>query len=396
MNYLSQVIYYATLVVFIVLLLQSLYLLLFAVAGRFVSPKKYRQANRLGRFVIYIPSYKEDAVIIDTAKAALAINYPAGKKHVVVIADSLQPATVAALRQLPIQVVEVSFEKSTKAKALNTALKQTEEGFDYALVLDADNICTKGFLYRMNEVLQTGFKVVQGQRVAKNTNTEFAVLDAISEGINNHILRKGHRALGLSAAIIGSGMAFDYNLFKEIMPKVTAVGGFDKELELRLLRNRIHFGYAEKAVVYDEKVTQKSTFENQRRRWLSAQFHYMKRYLLDGFVQLFRGNVDFFNKAFQTVLLPRILMLGFTTITALLSLLPGAALPPVYWFVLMGLTYAAILISVPNKYINGRLIKALLLVPVAFFSMAKLLFKLKGANTTFLHTPHGDINTQKV
>jgi hypothetical protein len=121
----------------------------------------------------------------------------------------------------------------------------------------------------------------------------------------------------------------------------------------------------------------------------------MRRYLLDGFVQLFKGNVDFFNKAFQTILLPRILILGFTTITALLSLLPGAALPPVYWFSVMAITYAAILMSVPNKYINGKLLKALLLVPVAFFSMAKLLFKLKGANTTFLHTPHGDVNTQK-
>ncbi len=395
MNYLSQIIFYVTLLVFIILALQSLYLFLFAAAGRFIFAKKYAQTSKLGRFVIYIPSYKEDAVILDTAKKAVTIHYPVDKRHIVVIADSLQPATLETLRSMPIQVVEVSFDKSTKSKALNVALQQTENTFDYALVLDADNVCADDFLYRINDVLQTGFQVVQGQRVAKNTNTTFAVLDAISEGINNHILRKGHRALGLSAAIIGSGMAFEYSLFKEIMPQVTAIGGFDKELELRLLRRRIAFGYAEKALVYDEKVTKQSTFENQRRRWLSAQFHYMKRYLGDGFIQLFKGNVDFFNKAFQTILLPRILMLGFTTITALLSLLPGSALPPVYWFSLLAVTYAAILISVPTKYVNGQLVKALLLLPVAFFSMAKLLFKLKGANTTFLHTPHGDINTQK-
>ncbi len=396
MNYVNQFIYYLTLLVFLFLSLQSVYLFVFALAGRLISLRKYKAAHRQGSFVIYIPSYKEDAVIVDTAKAALALNYPAYRKHIVVIADSLQPATLLSLRALPIQVIEVSFDKSTKAKALNTALNKTNGDYDYALILDADNICTKGFLYRMNDVLQSGFKVVQGQRVAKNTNTTFALLDAISEGINNHIFRKAHRVLGLSASIIGSGMAIDFSLFKTIMPEITAVGGFDKEMELRLLRRNIHFGYAQKAIVYDEKVTQKTHFENQRRRWLSAQFHYMRRYWLDGLSQLFKGNFDFFDKVLQMLILPRILMLGITLITALLSLLHGPALPAVYWLSLWAVTCAAILISIPVKYISNQFFKAVLLLPAAFFSMAKLFFKLKGANTTFIHTPHGEINTQKI
>lgn len=395
MNYFNEFVNYATLVVFVFLALQSAYLLVFALAGRLASVKKYKSSGRLGRFVIYIPSYKEDAVIVDTAKAALDIRYPADKKHIVVIADSLQPATLLALRQLQIQVVEVSFDKSTKAKALNTALQQTEDNFDYALILDADNVCKQSFLYRMNDVLQTGFSVVQGQRVAKNTNTTFALLDAISEGVNNHIFRKGHRALGLSASIIGSGMAIDFSLFKTIMPEITAVGGFDKEMELRLLSRRFHFGYAQKAIVYDEKVTQQSTFENQRRRWLSAQFVYLRRYFFTGFLQLCKGNIDFFDKVLQMLLLPRILMLGITTVAAALSLLPGASLPAVYWLSLLAATYTAIIISVPVKYVGKHFLKAVFLLPSAFLSMAKLFFKLKGANTTFIHTPHGDINTQK-
>jgi len=34
-----------------------------------------------------------------------------------------------------------------------------------------------------------------------------ALLDGISEEINNNIFRKGHQTLGLSSALIGSGMA---------------------------------------------------------------------------------------------------------------------------------------------------------------------------------------------
>lgn len=395
MSYLNSFIYYITLVVFVFLALQSLYLFIFALAGRLITLRKYKAAHQKGSFVIYIPAYKEDAVIVDTAKAALALNYPAYRKHIVVIADSLQPATLLTLRQLPIQVVEVSFEKSTKAKALNIALQKTAGEYDYALILDADNVCAKGFLYRMNDVLQTGFKLVQGQRVAKNTNTTFALLDAISEGINNHIFRKGHRALGLSSAVIGSGMAIEFSLFKTIMPQITAIGGFDKELQLSLLHNHIRFGYAQKAIVYDEKVMQQTHFENQRKRWLSAQLHYLRRYFFSGCLHLLKGNVDFFDSAIQTALIPRIMLLGVTPIAALLSLLGGPGLSSIYWIVLSAVTYFAIIISVPKQYFSNQLLKALLFLPTAFLSMAKLLFKLKGANTTFLHTPHGgDIKVQ--
>jgi len=390
MIYFDHLIYYLSIIVFLLFALQVSYLFIFALASHFIPAKKYPAAEHLGSFVIYIPSYKEDAVIVETAAAALATDYPAGKIKVIVIADSLQPETLEKLHLLDIQVVEVSFEKSTKAKALNEALKQTAGNYNYALVLDADNVCAKDFLYRMNDVLSTGFKVVQGQRVAKNTNTTMALLDAVSEGINNQLFRKGHRAVGLSCAIIGSGMALDYSLFKDIMPEITAVGGFDKEMELRLIRKKVLFGYAEKALVYDEKTTQQGAFENQRRRWLSAQFHYMRRYLLEGFGQLLKGNIDFFDKVMQTLLLPRILLLGVAPAAFLLSLIPGPGLPPGYWLAAWIVVYVSILISVPAKYFNRQLLKAVLSLPSAFLSVFKLFFKLKGANKTFIHTPHGD------
>ncbi|MES2112934.1 MAG: glycosyltransferase [Bacteroidota bacterium] len=391
MYYINGFIFCLTLVVFLFLAFQALYLFIFSVAGRVIPSTRYPAAEEAGSFVIYIPSYKEDAVIVETALAAVLIDYPLHKRKIVVIADSLQPETLAKLRNLPIEVVEVTFEKSTKAKALNVALTQTKGNFDYALVLDADNICAKDYLYKMNDVLKMGFKVVQGRRVAKNTNTTYALLDAISEGINNHIFRKAHRALGLSCAIIGSGMALTFSLFKEIIPEITAVGGFDKEMELRLLRKRIKFGYAEEALVYDEKTTQRSTLANQRRRWLSAQLHYMQRYLGDGFVQLLKGNIDFFDKVMQTILLPRIFLLGVTPIAFLLSLMPGPSLSPVYWLTLWVTTYVSITLAVPAEYFNKQLYKAIYSLPAAFFTMFKLFFKLRNANKTFIHTPHGGV-----
>jgi hypothetical protein len=46
------------------------------------------------------------------------------------------------------------------------------------------------------------------------------MLDAISEEINNNIYSKGHRAIGMSSRLAGSGVAFSYQLYKDTMSKL--------------------------------------------------------------------------------------------------------------------------------------------------------------------------------
>jgi len=79
-------------------------------------------------------------VIVKTAESALRQLYPVGKYQVVVVADSLQRSTLYKLHNLPLNVLEVQFESSTKAKALNAALNYLPENFDMVVVLDSDNI----------------------------------------------------------------------------------------------------------------------------------------------------------------------------------------------------------------------------------------------------------------
>ncbi|NCC73347.1 MAG: glycosyltransferase [Sphingobacteriia bacterium] len=383
-------------IVFAILLIQVVYLLIFSVAGIFYREKPGQKDERLNSFIIYIPSYKEDAVILKTAEEALKLDYPSDLFHVVVIADSLQPTTIESLKTLPLQVVEVKFEKSTKAKALNRAIEETRGSFDIAVVFDADNVAAGDYLLRMNSAFNRGFKVVQGQRTAKNTDTPMALLDAISEAINNHIFRKGHRVLGLSSAIIGSGMGLDFNLYKSLMAKIKAIGGFDKEMELNLLKDRILIDYSESAVVYDEKVKQTEVFEKQRQRWLSAQLNYLRHHALSGLVYLFtRGNLDYFDKVFQMAIIPRVMLLALLPLCFLCSLFPGEAPSFSYWLAVWIIGYLSIILAVPAVYYNKKLISALVRLPSGIFSTFKLLFKLKGANRTFIHTPHGDVTVKQ-
>jgi prepilin-type N-terminal cleavage/methylation domain-containing protein len=236
--------------------------------------------------------------------------------------------------------------------------------------------------------------------MAKNMNTTMALLDSVSEEINNHIFRKGHRVAGLSSALIGSGMAFQYDLFKKRMTEIKAIGGFDKELELTMLRYRIKIEYLDDALVLDEKVQKQAVFENQRRRWLSAQFVYFRRFALDGLIQfLTRFNIDYLDKVYQMIQPPRILLLGIMTI---LTAIMGAAslinymwtseflaLSFLCWFVVWILTVLAFAFSVNRKFYTKQTLLALLTLPMGFWLMFRSLFKLKGANKTFIHTQHG-------
>jgi cellulose synthase/poly-beta-1,6-N-acetylglucosamine synthase-like glycosyltransferase len=257
----------------------AIYIFVFAFAGIFSKKKKFAIPEKNRKFAVFIPGYKEDAVIYDVAQDALNQNYPKDKYDVIVIADSFQTKTIERLKTLNIKVIEVLFEVSTKSKALNKAMSVLDDNFDVALILDADNMMKEDFISQINIAFENGFTVVQGHRIAKNTNTPFAILDAISEEVNNHIFRKGHRVLGFSSALIGSGMAFEYSFFKETMANVNAVGGFDKELELKLLKSKIKIEYLNDAIVFDEKIQKSDVFAKQRKRWLSAQFVYFRQIL---------------------------------------------------------------------------------------------------------------------
>lgn len=376
--------------VFVYLGIYSLYLFVFSVSGKLIIKKAPPMASAYSKFVIYICAYKEDAIILNSAEQALTIDYPSDKFHVCVIADSMQPETIAKLKEMPLQVVEVVFESSTKSKALHAAIAATVDDVDAAVVFDIDNIAAPDYLHHINNYIHAGKRVIQGHRVAKNTETPVAILDAISEEINNHIFRKAQQVFNLSAAIIGSGMALEYRLFKDTMAQIDAVGGFDKEMGLVLTRQNIHVAYADAALVYDEKVSNPEVFKKQRRRWLSAQFNLLKTYGMTGFEELFaRGNFDYFNEIYQTAILPRILMLGLMPFMLLVSLLtPGVGPSWQMWLTATALCYIGILVAVPGHFFNGKLLGAVLKIPLIFFTMLALLFKLKGANKKFIHTPH--------
>ena len=93
-------------------------------------------------------------------------------------------------------------------------------------------------LNQVNNEFSKGSLVVQCHRMAKNRDTSLAILDAISEEIRINIFFSGQRAFGLSAELIGSGMAFDFGLLKSILQnkRIQDSPGEDKEIFLQLIK----------------------------------------------------------------------------------------------------------------------------------------------------------------
>ncbi len=369
------------------LLLPVLYLFLFAAFSMRRRTDDYPPARKQRRFVTLIPAYKADAVILRTAQAALAQEYPEGLHRVTVIADRLKPETLAGLRRLPLTVIVVMFENSSKAKALTAATDQLGPGAaDVVTILDADNLVGPDFIARLNEVFDTGMVAVQAHRTAKNRDSDTAVLDAASEEINNSIFRRGHVALGLSSALIGSGMAFAYDWFRDNIRKCRT-SGEDKELETLLLRQRIYIDYLDDLMVLDEKVQGEGAYYNQRRRWIAAQFYALGSALRDLPGALLRGNYDYVDKLVQWCLPPRMLLIGLVPLwaVAMTFLDPWGS---VKWWAAWLLLLFAMAMALPDEQTDAKLGHALRRVPVLVLLTAANLFRLGGTRDKFIHTRH--------
>lgn len=385
----GSVLYIVDFIFFLLILLSAVYLLVFALYAQGKKSRSFPRAGKLYRILVLFPAYKEDSVIVGSVRSFLQQDYPSELFHVVVISDGIKEETDAELRKFPVEVLNARFEKSSKAAALNLAIAaQGEREYDMVVIMDADNIAAPGFLGKINDAYDFGILAMQAHRRSKGGKTDVAVLDTVSEEINNSIFREGHVRAGLSSALIGSGMAFDYQWFVEHIPMVTSAGE-DKELELLLLKDGIYIDYLSDVFVCDEKISKASSFYRQRRRWMAAQFGLLgkgMRYLPRA---VFTGNLDYCDKIFQWLLPPRIVLVGLAFLMAIAWLFIHWTFS-LKWWLLLFLLLSALALAMPDELYNASFRKALRKVPLLFLLMVANLFRTKGVNKQFIHTQHGE------
>ncbi len=341
-------------------------------------------------YLILYPAYNEDRVIVNSVQKFLAQYYPYSCFHVAVISDHMQPETNQKLSELPITLLQPIFEKSSKAKAMQYAMDQIKDEYDYIVILDADNVVEPHFLEQLNTECAKGYKAIQCHRCAKNSDNDIAVLDGVSEEINNTIFRKAHNRIGLSSALIGSGMCFDFRWFKENVSNLSTAGE-DRELEALLLKDKIFIKYESQIHVYDEKVSNKDNFQKQRLRWMTVQIqslfnllHYIPKAIMT-------LNLDYIDKTIQQALIPRSLLvvgaLGMSLFVTAFSFIFSLSWYIKWWCLFLAVCIA-LYIATPKQLRKHSVFGRILSLPKLVWKMAMNILKIDRKNTDFLHTSH--------
>ena len=341
--------------------------------------------NRMAKFLILYPAYNEDRVIINAVERFLEQDYPKDHYTVVVISDHMQSETNEHLRKLPITLLTPTFEKSSKAKAMQYAINEVQGDFDNVVILDADNVVRPEFLSQLN-VFCSVYDAIQCHRCAKNADNSVAVLDGASEEINNTIFRKAHNRLGLASALIGSGMCFNYELFKKNVFQLKTAGE-DRELEALLLHQEIFIKYAPDIHVFDEKVNSQESFQRQRMRWMTAQIQSLFSNLPKIPEAIIHGKINFIDKTIQQALIPRsILIVLLTGISILMTIIVPQWSEK--WWILLAVLSLSLFIAIPRQ-LRIRSFSKALAIPGLVLRMFRNILHMDRKNTDFIHTQHG-------
>ena len=354
----------------------------------FSIKKKNRKNNYNGqrRFLIIYPAYAEDKVIQRTITSFLEQHYPKDKFSVVVVSDHMSEETNAKLSELPITLLQPQFEKSSKAKALQFAFDNTNDDFDNIIILDADNIVNHDFLDKLNVICNNGFTAIQCHRCAKNADNKIAQLDGVSEEINNSLFRKGHNNIGLSSALIGSGMCFDFQWFKSHVHQLSTAGE-DREIEKMLIKERIFIKYVEYIDVFDEKVGNEENFKRQRQRWMSAQLNCWLSMMENLPMAILHFNINYIDKTIQQMLIPRsMLIVGTFAWSVIMSVI--AMTWALKWWLLFILTSLSLLIAIPRKMRNSSILRLITYLPRLTWKMLSNIRHIDRKNREFIHTSH--------
>lgn len=386
-----EIIHILEIILWFVIAGSVVYVVFFAIISLFYEKEDHiaihaaALSNRMTKFLILYPAYKEDSVIINAVEQFLLQDYPKDLYTVIVISDHMEPETNERLKKLPITLLQPTFDKSSKAKAMQFAIENVNSDYDNVVILDADNVVRPEFLSQLN-ILCSVYDAIQCHRCAKNANNDVAILDGASEEINNTLFRKAHNRLGLSSALIGSGMCFNYNLFKENVFKLTTAGE-DREMEALLLHQGVFIKYAPDIHVFDEKVSNHDNFQRQRMRWMTAQVQSLFSQLPRVPKALIHGNINFVDKVIQQALIPRsilIVLLGGISVLMTLTVPDWCE----KWWILLGILAISLFIAIPNQ-LRKRSFSKVLAIPGLVLRMFKNILHIDRKNTDFIHTQHG-------
>lgn len=260
-------------ILFLLMAIPVLYLFICALftLGKYKNP--YPEARIKHRFLVLFTVLRNGKEVIHSINHFLDTQlYPREKYDIAVAATQLPEEDLITLLQMPVNIVVPDKEQCTKVYAIQQVMERySPKEYDMVIIFNSDNRIVPIALSLFNNAYYSGCDAIQAHRMTENLTTSIAVLNATSEEINNNLFRKAHTRMGFSSALIGSAMAFDFEMFHGLAPKLKG-SDISKAMETALLQENIFTEYMEEVVCYSKKEENTDGYEAQRMGWLRSQY----------------------------------------------------------------------------------------------------------------------------
>ena len=268
------------------------------------------------------------------------------------------------------------------------AIHRFKRNHDRLTIIDSDNLVEPTYLTKLDQYFDAGFEAVQGERKAKNLDTTVACVDAARDVYYHYFDGQILFAVGSSATLAGSGMAFTVDLYRKCLEHLDITGaGFDKVLQKEILLRKYRIAFTKDAIVYDEKTSRSDQLVKQRARWVNTWF----RYFTFGFQLIAKGIINFnWNQFLFGFILLRpplfiFLLLSFLLMLANVFIDPFIAF---VWLIGFILFTAGFFIALLNSNTDRRIYRSLGGIPAFIFYQILSLLKVRKANKHSVATQH--------
>ena len=232
---------------------------------------------------------------------------------------------------------------------------------------------------------------MQGNLQSKDMTNRYEKMDSLGVIFNNFVDRETRSALGYSVNILGCGVSVYRNIYQKISyNNLSLTGGFDKHMQLEIVRNVRRIAYAEEAILYDEKVSDSENLERQRTRWINSWFKFLGEALRLAWVALKRLDFNLLYFAYNLVRPPYFLQI----LMAILFISINFLLPVnlfLQWIIALSVFFFSFMIIVILRISDRTVSKAIWYMPLFFYHQVRSLFKLKRNKHSILKTQHSKI-----
>lgn len=233
------------------------------------------------RFDVVVPAHDEEAGVAATVLSLLAMDYPADRFRVVVVADNCSDRTAQRAAGAGARVLERSDgERRGKGYALAFGFERllAEGAADALVVVDADSVVSKNLLGALAARIEAGAEALQVRYRVQNRDASWRTrLLHLGFTLLHDVRASARERLGLSCVLRGNGMAFSVAVLRRVPHAAfSIVEDLEYAIRLGLAGVRVHD--VPEAVVLSDMPTSAATALSQRSRWEGGRLALARRY----------------------------------------------------------------------------------------------------------------------